>query len=637
MSGDGGAGGHAEVATKVLLVDRSRFACLAMAKLLAREEHLALRFTTDVEEALRIADDYFPTVVLCALPPGDSSALGTISAVRRHAATRDVPIVGLIDIEETGLRDAAVAAGATACESRELPAAELVAVIRRQSREFLRSLGRAIPLRLSSSEGEQAAPRVMLIDDSRTLCLAFGRMLAEHDVVFAACSRPAAALEATREFEPSVILLDLEMPEISGLDLLPLLRADPALQDVPIMVLSGVTDPEVKARAFRLGADDYAEKQMHEVELVGRIRYHSRGYHNARRLHRTIGELIETQKRVEIQRDLIRKTFGRYLSDEIVENILETPAGLELGGEKRTVSIMMADLRGFTYIAEQLEPEQVLAIINNFLARMTKILLSRNGTIDEFLGDAILAVFGAPAHRADDARRAVACAIEMQQAMTEVNRWNRSRELPEVGMGIGIHTGEVVVGNIGSERRTKYGVVGRAVNLTSRIEACTVGGQVKVSKSTVEACGDLLRIDGVSEIMPKGIERAIKIYDVGGIGAPYDLYLPESRVAALRDRSRPLEVAFWRLTGKRAEGARYAGTIIAMLDHMAELRAEVDLDRFTDLKMCLFDDDGVEVTRELYAKVVQKSAETGGFYRISFTSVPRAVAALLAADDDEGP
>jgi hypothetical protein len=159
-----------------------------------------------------------------------------------------------------------------------------------------------------------------------------------------------------------------------------------------------------------------------------------------------------------------------------------------------------------------------------------------------------------------------------------------------------------------------------------------------VSGSTVAACGDALRIDGVTEIMPKGIERAIKIYDVGGIGPPYDLQLPVPRAAGLRDRGRPLRVAFWRLTGKRAEGGQHPGTITALLDQMAELRAEVELERFADLKMCLYDDDGGEVTQEVYAKVVQRSAETPGYYRISFTSVPRAAAALLAAaDDDEGP
>ncbi len=620
--------GRGDVATKVLLVDPSRFACLAMAKLFAREDNLALRHTTELAEASAIADDYFPTVVLCALAPGDEQALATIAALRAHAATREVPIVALVEFDEAGLRDRAVRAGASSCLGKELAPSELVAAVRRQSREFLHSLGRAIPRRLI--ERETSVPlRVLLVDDSRTLCLAYGRMLATYDVVFAACSRPTEALATAREFAPTVILLDLEMPEISGLDLLPRFRADASLQDVPIMVLSGVADPEVKARAFRLGADDYAEKQMHEVELVSRIKYHCRAYYNATRLHHTIGELFETQKRVEIQRDLIRKAFGRYLSDEIVETILETPAGLELGGEKREVSIMMADLRGFTYIAEQLEPEDVLAIINNFLAEMTKILLRHNGTIDEFIGDAILAVFGAPVPRFDDARRAVACAIEMQLAMGEVNRWNLARGLPEVGMGIGIHTGEVVVGNIGSERRTKYGVVGRNVNLTSRIEGCTIAGQVKVSKSTVAACGDGLRIDSFTEIMAKGIAAPIEIFDIGGIGGDYDLSLPDTGVPGLREAPRPLSVEFWLLTGKRAEEAMHRGTLTAIDGEMAELSTAVALERFTDLKLRLLDYDGGEVTSELYAKVMQRSEETGGYYRIGLTSVPGAVVAFL--------
>ncbi|HNL74227.1 MAG TPA: adenylate/guanylate cyclase domain-containing protein, partial [Leptospiraceae bacterium] len=203
--------------------------------------------------------------------------------------------------------------------------------------------------------------------------------------------------------------------------------------------------------------------------------------------------LNRIKKALNARNEFIKNTFGRYLSDDVVASILESPKGTSLGGEKREVTIMMTDLRGFTSISERLPAEKCVLMINNYLDVMTDVILKYQGTIDEFIGDAILVIFGAPIQREDDAARAVACAIEMQLAMKEVNEKNRRDGLPEVVMGIGLNTGEIVVGNIGSHKRTKYGVVGSNVNLTSRIESYTVGGQTLVSQRTLEACGPIVR------------------------------------------------------------------------------------------------------------------------------------------------
>ncbi len=181
-----------------------------------------------------------------------------------------------------------------------------------------------------------------------------------------------------------------------------------------------------------------------------------------RRLKAKEGRLVELTQSLSEKNTFIQQTFGRYLSDEIVANILEEPEGLELGGRKQTLTIMMADLRGFTSLSEERTAEEVVTLINNYLKVMTQVIFRHNGIIDEFIGDAILAVFGAPNKRDDDELRAVACAVEMQLAMAEVNETNRAMGLPELRMGIGLHTAEVVIGNIGSERRAKYGVVGVA-------------------------------------------------------------------------------------------------------------------------------------------------------------------------------
>jgi adenylate cyclase len=186
--------------------------------------------------------------------------------------------------------------------------------------------------------------------------------------------------------------------------------------------------------------------------------------------------LEQMAKELQLHNRFIRKTFGRYLTDDVVKSLLESPEGLKLGGERRKVTLMMTDLRGFTSMSGRLAPEQVVAMLNRYLGTMVEVIQEYQGTIDEFIGDAIFTLFGAPVQRDDDAERAVACAMAMQLALAGVNAQNRAAGLPEVEMGIGIHTGEVVVGNIGSDRRTKYGVVGSHVNLTARIESYTVGG-----------------------------------------------------------------------------------------------------------------------------------------------------------------
>ncbi|MGB1140388.1 MAG: adenylate/guanylate cyclase domain-containing protein, partial [Halioglobus sp.] len=219
---------------------------------------------------------------------------------------------------------------------------------------------------------------------------------------------------------------------------------------------------------------------------------------------------------LERNEKFIRSTFGRYLSDEIVTDILERPEGLELGGDLRRVSIMLSDIRGFTSISEHLEPAQVVTIINRYLGAMTDVIMSHQGTIDEFIGDAIFAVFGAPLKRDDDADRAVRCALDMQAAMEKVNAQNREDGLPEISTGIAINTGDVIAGNIGSERRSKYGFVGHPVNVTSRIEDLTAGGEILISDSTRQDLTGNFSLGESQEINVKGIDETITVHKVTG-------------------------------------------------------------------------------------------------------------------------
>jgi len=461
---------------------------------------------------------------------------------------------------------------------------------------------------------------VLLIDDQSIIGQAIQHiLLSETDIGFYYCQDPTLAIQQANQIQPTVILQDLVMPEIDGLSLVRYIRANPTTAHVPLIVLSSKEEADIKAQAFALGANDYMVKLPDKLEVIARIRYHSTAYINFLERNEAIKELEKANR-------LIRSTFGRYLSDDIVDTILESPGGMNLGGEKRVVTVMMTDLRGFTAITERLPAESVVAIINNYLEVMTEIILRYQGTIDEFIGDAILAIFGAPIKREDDAQRAVACALEMQLAMSEVNERNKAAGYSEVEMGIGINTGELVVGNVGSNKRTKYGVVGRNVNLASRIESYTVGGQILISKSTEQACDNMLHISKNIEVIPKGMQSPITVSEVVGMNGHFNIHLPERQVPHWQPLEPTLQVTFYILEGKYNSDEGYAGKIVRLAERIAVLRSQRKCRNLTNIKLTLFDVQGTKISSEIYAKVTEiisaKSEKIEAEFKITFTSVP---------------
>ncbi|MEO1374986.1 MAG: adenylate/guanylate cyclase domain-containing protein [Cyanobacteria bacterium J06635_10] len=329
----------------------------------------------------------------------------------------------------------------------------------------------------------------------------------------------------------------------------------------------------------------------------------------------------------------IRKTFGRYLNNEVVANLLESPEGLKLGGQRRNITIFTSDLRGFTATSERLPAEEVIKIINLYLGYMADVITEYQGTIDEFMGDGILVLFGAPTAREDDATRAIACAIAMQQAMEPVNQKMKEMGLPKLEMGIGINTGEVVVGNIGSEKRTKYGIVGKQVNLTYRIESYTLGGQIFISESTLKGAEPIVKIIGEREVKPKGVQNPITIYEVGGIGGDYNLYLKkQEEVFFPLSEAIPFEYAI--LDGKDISDKLQTAKLVKLSENAALV--EINSDELisipkalTNLKMnLLISINNADRSGDIYAKVLEQPAENNNFY-IRFTNKPPEVEVYL--------
>jgi PAS domain S-box-containing protein len=335
-------------------------------------------------------------------------------------------------------------------------------------------------------------------------------------------------------------------------------------------------------------------------------------------------ELQRVAREVEVRNRFIRETFGRYLTDEVVDTLLDSPDSLQMGGEKRKVTMLMADLRGFTSLSERLPPQRVVTMLNRYLAAMVKVIKQYGGTIDEFIGDAIFVLFGAPVWKEDDAQQAVACAVAMQQAMIAVNEQNQEDDLPDLEMGIGIHTGQVVVGNIGSAERMKYGVVGSHVNLTSRIQSCTTGGQILVSEATRREVGQILKIGKQTEVRVKGFEEPVTVSEVVGIGGRHKLSLVQTKetLVALAEE---IPVSYSIAEGSQLNGERFKGRLTKLSAKRAEVSLEAPVSIFSNMEMMLTGGEGKRVEGSLYCKVASAVADSNKRFLVHFTSMSPAV------------
>lgn len=469
--------------------------------------------------------------------------------------------------------------------------------------------------RSDQETAELISGNILVVDDndSNRNLLAHQLRRQGHEITTAPSGRQA--LEMIRQSKPDLILLDLFMPDMNGFDVLKEMHTDENLRSVPVIIITGLSDKEAAVKCIEAGAFDLLLKPVNPSLLGARVIacLERKAWHDKEQAY---------QQELEKSYTFIRKVFGRYLSDEVVQQILESDDGMQMGGGKQIVTIMMTDLRGFSMLSQQLDPQDCVKLLNNYFGVMTPLIQKYDGVIDEFLGDAILAIFGAPVVSDDHAQQAVACAIEMQQAMTEVNRNNQEWGLPAIEMGIAVNTGEVVVGNIGSETRSKYGVVGHQVNLTARIESFTVGGQIMTSEYTVNAIESDVTIAQSLEVEAKGIREPVKIHEITGIGAPYNLSLADVD-HSIQPLQREIPVSFRRLSGKAIADESVDGSLIAAAEGVAQLATTAELEILSNLRMNIPGYPGSE-DDQIFSKVtdIADRKNERNQYIIKLTSAP---------------
>lgn len=298
---------------------------------------------------------------------------------------------------------------------------------------------------------------------------------------------------------PDLILSDVHMPVMDGLELCRWVKHESPARFTPVILLTAKSDLPARVAGLEAGADDFFAKPFEFVELRARIA-------SLLRLKRLHAEL-------EMKNDLLRTLFGRYVSEDIAAEVVRDPGRyLTVGGEKRDVTVLFGDLRGFTPLADGLDPHDVVVILNAFLTAVVEAVFEYGGTLDKFRGDGVMAIFGAPVARPDDAARAVRCAVDLQKRVGSL-AFPRFPDL-RLHTGIGINTGVVVAGPIGSPRRMDYTVVGSEVNVAQRFEANAGPGQILITGATYTRVKDIVRVRDLGALRVRGKSRGVPAYDV---------------------------------------------------------------------------------------------------------------------------
>lgn len=283
------------------------------------------------------------------------------------------------------------------------------------------------------------------------------------------------ALDHALQNRIDLALLDVQMPRLDGLTLCQILKGAPETRFVPVVIVTAMDREDERLRAIEAGADDFVLKPYSSIVLLTRVR--------------SLLQLKKLHDEIEARNRLLRQVLDRYVAEDVADIILTDPERyLKLGGEIRRVTVLFADIRGFTLFTESHSGPEVIETLNRVFQALTVLIFAHKGTFDKYLGDGLMAFYGAPVAAEDDAQRAVQTAIEMQRWFGKLRG---ESDLARLGLGIGLHSGEAVVGNIGSEKVMDYTVVGDVVNVAKRLQERARRGQILLSSATFALAPDL--------------------------------------------------------------------------------------------------------------------------------------------------
>jgi len=345
-----------------------------------------------------------------------------------------------------------------------------------------------LPASSSLADGET----VLVVDDNYDMRKYIVSVLSPHYQVLEAVNGEQG-LETAISQKPEIILSDVMMSKMDGNQMLKAIRAHEQTSHIPMILLTAKASEDLRLESLEAGADDYLSKPFNSNELLSRVK-----------------NLLHLKSR---EKDLVKNVLKRYLPPDLVDKMMESQHELDGKPKAVTATILFSDLVGFTRTTSKLRATRMAGILNEYLAEMIEIIFEAGGTIDKFIGDAIMVIFGAPLEMtsSQQVEKACLCAMSMQGAMKKLNeKWQESR-VAEIKMRIGIHHGPAVVGNFGSEQRTDYTAIGPVVNLASRIEGACAPGNVFISGEVSDYLPEEM-FEDAGDFNLKGVQGETSLY-----------------------------------------------------------------------------------------------------------------------------
>jgi adenylate cyclase len=343
--------------------------------------------------------------------------------------------------------------------------------------------------------------RVLVAEDN-----ADSRMLV-HDILVSLGYDPVMAengkiaLEKIAADPPDLVILDVNMPELDGFEVCEAIKRNPATAKIPVLMLTAQTDVDSRVTGLGLGADDYLPKPFHPRELMARIQARMRAK-----------EMTDTLRE---QREVLRRTFERYVAHEIVERLLDDPTLVKLGGAEMPVTVMFADMEGFTRVAEYTDPSRMIDVLNQYHTLLVEHIKANGGTVDKFIGDEVMALYNTPLPQEDHTLRAVRTALQIRDTLPEFHQqFEPAFRWP---VNFGINTGLAIVGNVGTPDLMDFTAIGDTVNLASRLQGLSAHNQIMVSAATYHAVADAVIAEKVGPRTVRGRDVPVTTYLITGL------------------------------------------------------------------------------------------------------------------------
>ena len=390
---------------------------------------------------------------------------------------------------------------------------------------------------------------ILIVEDSPTQAKVLRHILEKHHYKVSTVENGRQALELMGKQKPQLVITGIVMPEMDGYELCRRIKADSSTEDIPVILLTSFSDSGDVFDGLSCGADNFITKPFNENSLIPSIELIIANRKLIKSEHVSVGveimfagkrhlimanrqqmltlllstyeaavnrnsELIQTQIELNLRNQLISNMLHRYVDDSVIEQILANPDRYsKLGGDRKEIAVFFCDIRGFTSISEVMTADELIHLLNSIYKELTGIVFKNKGTLDKYMGDCIMAFWGAPTDVEDEMLWAVRAALEMKEAFEDLKRdW--PPVLKKLGIGIGINYGEVVVGNIGTEERMDYTVIGDIVNTTERIESIALSGQVLITKEALSRIEGKIEFRALDPVMLKGKSQPIEIYEV---------------------------------------------------------------------------------------------------------------------------